>query len=116
MRQRGGHLPPRAHTIDMCQIGLELSQFFTLLLGRLALGDVGRAAYELLQISGVGKDGMADNVDPLHLFIWNKNAVLEIVIGFFHDCPLDRALPLKAILRVDAFKALFPSRRSLSWI
>src|SRR6476659_2712269 len=33
---------------------------------RFALRNVGRAAYELLQISGIGNDGMANSVDPLH--------------------------------------------------
>src|SRR6266404_7692137 len=59
---------------------------------------------------------MANGVDPLHFSIRQKNPELQIVIGFFHDCPFDRALPLKAILRVDAFETFFPSRRSLSWI
>src|SRR5580698_797782 len=39
-----------------------------------------------------------------------------IVTGFFHDCPFGNALPLKAILRVDAFEIFFPSWRSLSWV
>src|ERR1700722_18015348 len=59
---------------------------------------------------------MANSMDPPHFSIWKKNAELQIVIGFFHDCPFDRALPLKAILRVDAFEIFFPSRRSLGWI
>jgi hypothetical protein len=42
--QRCGQFPQRAHTIGMCQIGLKLSQSFTLLLGRFELRDVGRAA------------------------------------------------------------------------
>src|SRR5580698_5310274 len=100
----------------MSQIRLELSQFFTLLLGGFELCNVGRAAHELLQISGVGKDGMADSADPLHLSVRKKDAELLIVIGFFHDCPFDHPRPLNAILRMDAFEIFFPSRRSLSWI
>src|ERR1700676_381418 len=68
------------------------------------------------QIAGAGKDGMANSVDPLHLSVRKKNTEFLIVIGFFHDCPFDRARPHKAILRVDAFEIFFPSRGSLSWI
>jgi hypothetical protein len=114
--QGRGHFPQRAHTIGMRQIGLKLSQFFTLWLGGFELRNVGRAAYEPFQISGARKDGMADSVDLLHFFIWEKNAVLKIIVGFFHDCPFDRVRPLKAILRVDPFESLFPSWRSLSRI
>src|ERR1700722_2211463 len=39
-----------------------------------------------------------------------------IVVGFCHDCPFGNALPLSAILRVDAFGIFFQRRRSLSWI
>ena len=89
---------------------------FPLLLGGFERCDVCRAAYELLQIPGIGKDGMANSMDPPHFSIWKNNAELQIVIGFFHDCPFDRAGPVKAILRVDAFEIFFPRRRSLSRI
>src|SRR5258708_5192200 len=59
---------------------------------------------------------MADSANPLHLSVRKKNAELVIVIGFFHNCPFDRARPPMAILRVDAFEIFFPSWRSLSWI
>src|SRR5277367_4057870 len=100
----------------MCQVRLELSQFFALLLGRFVLSNVGRTADEPLQISGVGKDRMANSADPLHLSVRKKNAELMIVTGFFRDYPFDLALPLEAILRVDAFGIFFPSRRSLDWV
>src|SRR5258708_4459762 len=59
---------------------------------------------------------MANNMDPLHLSARKKNAELQIVIGFFHDCLFDCAFPSKAILRVDALETFLPNRRSLSWI
>src|SRR6202167_6826306 len=63
--QGGGHFAQHAPTICVCQIGLELSQPFPFLLSTLELGDVGRTACKSLQISSVGKDGMANSVDPL---------------------------------------------------
>src|ERR1700683_3060565 len=79
----------------------------------LAFRDVGQAAYESLQISGVGKDGMANSVDPLHHSVRQKDTELLFVIGFFHDCAVGDALPLRAILRRAASEIFSPSGCSL---
>ena len=59
---------------------------------------------------------MANSADPLHHSIREKDAELVIVIGFSHDCRFGNALPLEAILQVDAFEIFFSRRRSLGWI
>src|SRR5260370_8935099 len=59
---------------------------------------------------------MADGVNPLDHAIRQNDTEIHVVIGFLQNCPLNRALPFKTIVRVDAFEPLFPHRRSLIWI
>src|SRR6266487_3050626 len=47
VRDRGNQFSQRAHPIDMCQIGLELSQFLALLFCTLAILNVVRVPYHL---------------------------------------------------------------------
>src|SRR5580698_10273192 len=58
---------------------------------------------------------MADGVDPFDHPIGPNDAELHIVIRSFSDRTLDCVPPPIAIVRVDAFDAILPSR-SLRWI
>ncbi len=98
--QRGGHFPQRAYTIDVCQIGLELTQPVARLFGTLALGDIDHCAEHLNKLSSGTQNWMADAMNVFDCSIGLHESELYVAIYFREERLFTRQLHLIAVFWV----------------
>src|ERR1700758_2861490 len=85
----------------MCQIGLKSSQFFSLLLGRLALCDVDHRTHELNKIARLVEHRMAYAMNVPDAPVWINDPVVQFEIYLVADGFLESFPALILIVRMN---------------
>src|SRR6266481_9261567 len=114
--QRGGHFPQRAYTIDVRQVGLQLSQPVARLFGTLALGDIDHCAEHLNKLSSGTQNWMADAMNVFDCSIGLHDSELYVAIYFREERPFTRQLHLIAVFWVYSLQPLVEHWQALLWI